>query len=114
MPPTLTDRVALRLLKAAAQRLQSSSVQLDKAGRLTSAPLQSAISQLAFQVAKQGLAPEDLDRSEGQDALHAIATAVQLKKANTVVNFMPLPDEWKHVVNAAYRQAETFVSHIRS
>jgi hypothetical protein len=80
---------------------------------LTAAPLQEAISQLAFQIATQGLEPADLDSPGGQDALHAVATAISPKKADAVVSFMPLPDEWKHVVNAAYRQADRILREAR-
>lgn len=113
MPPTLTDRIATQLMKAAVTRLQSSSMRLDKRGNITSAPLQAAISQLAFQVAKQGLSPTDFDRPDGIDALHAIVAAIPPKQTEAVVSFLPLPDEWKHVVNAAYRQADHLMQQVR-
>ena len=107
MPPTLTDRIASQLIKAAASRLQSSSVRLDKAGRITADPLTRVIAQLAFQVAKQGLSPVDLDRSEGRDALAAIVSTINVKHGDATMHFLlALPDEWKHVVNAAYRLAD--------
>jgi len=113
MPPNLTDRVATQLMKAAVGRLQSSSMQIDKRGNLSAEPLRRAISQLAFQVAKQGLSPVDLDRPEGVDALHAIVSAIPPKQTEAVVSFLPLPDEWKHVVNAAYRQADHLLHQVR-
>lgn len=114
MPPNLTDRVATQLFKAAVTRLQSSSMRLDKQGRLSAEPLQRAIAQLAFQVVKQGLSPDDLDRPEGIDALHAIVAAIPPKQTEAVVSFLPLPDEWKHVVNAAYRQAAQLARQVRT
>jgi hypothetical protein len=114
MPPNLTDRIAMQLFRATTGYLQSASLQLDKAGRaVPSASLQSGMFQLAFQLAKQGLSPSDLDRPEGREALEAIASTVVLKKAAIVVTLLALPDEWRHVVNAAYRHADHFARNVR-
>lgn len=109
MSATLTDRIAALFVKVVAAAMRSDAAVLDKQGRFASTALHASISRLAFQVAKQGLAPEDFDRPNGRDALHAIAAAIPPKKTNAVTSFLPLPDEWKHVVNAAYRQAERAV-----
>ncbi len=114
MPPSLTDRVASQLVKTVANRLQSASVHYDKRGNLSAEPLRAAIAQLASQAAKQGLTPSDFDRPEGLDALHAVVAALTLKKPDTMLSyFMPLPDEWKHAVNAAYRLADHIVQQVR-
>lgn len=114
MPPTLTDRVATQLLRAATNRLQSNSVRLDKRGNLTAEPLRIAIAQLASQAAKQGLAPDDFDRPEGRDAFDAIAAAISIQKPGAIVSYyLPLPDEWKHAVNAAGRLADHLAAQVR-
>jgi len=114
MPPTLTDRVASQLLRAVADRLRSGSVQFDKRGNLTAEPLRVGVAQLASQVAQQGLTPADFDRPEGRDAFDAIVTAISIKKPGAVASyFLPLPDEWKHVVNAACRLADHVVQQVR-
>jgi hypothetical protein len=106
----LTDRIAALFVKVAAATMRSDETMVNRAGRFSSAPLHAAIARLAFQVAKQGLAPEDFDRPNGRDALHAIAAAIPPKKTNAVTSFLPLPDEWKHVVNAAQRQADRAIT----
>lgn len=107
MPPTLTDRIAGQLIRVASERLKSDSIRLDKAGRVTADPLQRAIAQLAAQLARQGLSPVDLDRPEGREALEAIVSVINPKRADAAMHLLlALPDEWKHAVNAAYRLAD--------
>jgi len=114
MPPNLTDRIAMQLLHATTGYLRGSSLQLDKAGRAVPSPvLQSGMFQLASQLAKQGLSPGDLDRPEGREALEAIASTIIPKKMTAVITLLSLPDEWRHVVNAAYRHADHFARNVR-
>ena len=115
MPPTLTDRIALQLFRAVVGHMRGASLRLDKAGRaVPSDTLRSAMSQLAGQLAKQGLVPADLDRPEGRDALAAVAGTVVVRMTGSVISFLPLPVEWKHVVDAADRHAEIFASQVRT
>jgi len=115
MPPNLTDRIAMQMFRVATGHLQNESIMLNKAGRVVpSTVLQSGVYQLAFQLAKQGLAPSDLDRPEGRDALEAVASTIFPKRLTTVISLVRLPDEWKHVVNAAHRHAEHFARQVRT
>jgi hypothetical protein len=107
----LTDRIARQLVKAALAHFVPSELMLDRAGRVVGAVLHASIERLARQVAKQGLLPEDFDRLEGHEALQAIAATIPQKKTATVTSFLPVPVEWKHVVDAAKRQIDLQVRH---
>lgn len=104
---TVTDRIAGRLAKAAATRVTAADMTINRMGRFSTDGILAVAARIARQIAQQGLTPNDLDYVDGHDALFAIAAATHVPKSVYVPwqqLLMSLPDEWKHVVNAAARQ----------
>jgi hypothetical protein len=113
---TVTDRVAAQLVKVTVERIGGIDIRL-----ATANGTQVIAVRIARQAARQGLLPADLDQEVGEDVLHAIAATIPgrsllsyVKSTDPWTGYLRLlPDEWKHVVNAAERQLVDQWSRIR-
>lgn len=106
---TVTDRIAARLAKAALTRVTAADMTVSRVGRFSADGILTVVARIARQIAQQGLSPDDLDHADGHDALFAIAAAAPIPKSTYVPwqqQLTLMPDDWKHVVNAAARQVE--------
>jgi len=125
MPPNLTDRIAIVLIKAVAKDLLQGSANgagmaVDHRGRTAIVGAHALIERVAEQLWLQGLVPGDLDRPEGTDALQAVVDVVANrapKSSDTRMrppDFYRLPEEWRHVVNTAKRVLDTLTNPKRT